>query len=235
MNACNLTAVTFLSCEFKSIPEMSSKADTENSRTVAKAHSAPLRLCLHFLATVLLLLLCALFAPVFLTILLYRRLLSWTVVWLRPDLSHMLRGHGFLFLRSAVHVEPQPNILITIRLGELQLYDFERVKATIGTRLVYAKPVLGQEKMQVTGLVYPELQQFCVRWSGYYFWKQEPDFSLNAHVKRKLLEPGEELHKIQREWVLEPLPECRSPWQVLLVEGPGLGTHVHILFKVHHS
>ena len=67
------------------------------------------------------------------------------------------------------------------------------------------------------GLAYPELQQYLTHWAGYFFWKQESAFSIDDHVYRRKLHPGEDLLKVEQEFLREPLPQYKSPWSILVV------------------
>ena len=65
-------------------------------------------------------------------------------------------------------------------------------------------------------------------------WEDEPAFSLDAHLSRRRISPGNEsgLSALMDELVNEPLDFGHSPWRVCIIDGEPAGT---ILFtQLHH-
>jgi len=60
-------------------------------------------------------------------------------------------------------------------------------------------------------------------------WEEEADFSLDAHLEHRWVENESELARIVGELMSQPLDMRRSPWKVLVFDGPcpGLFTRVH--------
>ncbi len=141
---------------------------------------------------------------------------------------------------GACHAGIKPNIYILINLtteikteGNFQGGALNKI---LEERIVFLKDKEGR-------LVYPELQQYYVKWLGYYFWKQDLTFNVDNHVrlltKEKIMR-HEDLLALQKEWSETGAEKERSPWGCWIVENVETSKSnptpcTMLFFKFHHS
>lgn len=92
-----------------------------------------------------------------------------------------------------------------------------------------------RELLRTRFLAFPRFRQRPVSHSGLYFWEDDPDFDLDAHVRIWTLpEPGDKaaLEAGLSQLLAEPLDPLRPLWQFLLVPEFEGGTAV--ILRVHH-
>ena len=99
--------------------------------------------------------------------------------------------------------------------------DFKRLRNTLEARLI------GR---------YPRFRQCAVQEVAGAFWQDDPDFDLDAHLKRRAL-PGEagknELQALASELVVQPLNPGKPLWRFDLIENYEGGSAMVV--RIHHS
>src|SRR5690348_2481800 len=122
------------------------------------------------------------------------------------------------WLRMEQGKDPADILAIMMLDGEI---DEGRFRADLEQRLLVHARFRQRVVESALGLVPPR-------------WEDEPAFSLDAHVSRRRISPGNEsgLSALMAELVNEPLDFGRSPWRVCIIDGEPAGT---ILFtQLHH-
>jgi len=77
-----------------------------------------------------------------------------------------------------------------------------------------------------------KLKSYLVRFGGYSFWKQNPEFSVANHVHKVKLPPGEDIVDYLNIWMTEPYAPKTSFWRVLVVD---TGNVEYMAIKIHHG
>ncbi|CAL8085287.1 unnamed protein product [Orchesella dallaii] len=68
---------------------------------------------------------------------------------------------------------------------------------------------------------YPELQQYVESWMGFLFWKQDPEFQLQNHLKTHHLHSDTEMEEHYCSFIEDLINKTfvpkRSPWEIYIV------------------
>ena len=146
---------------------------------------------------------------------LFRLFVFHTSSYFRPDLGKMLSTRSSIFGSDLIYQRPLCS-LIGKHVYEGQ-FETDHVKQMIDEHWIKAKRPDGE-------LRNPELTQCVTQWLGFYFWKSDPNFDLENHVK--VLTAGTEtngvmtdakLNEIMSGLIVKPFERNRSPWGLYLI------------------
>jgi len=160
----------------------------------------------------------------------------------KPDLSKCLTVTGHLFSTEDIYSNPKTKIVVQIVFEGI--IDEHTIRTRIIENLINAKLPNGQ-------LVYPELQQFLVKWCGYYFWKNDTNFDVNNHL-RYILQADlnkdineavsdDEIVHIWSKILNEGFPENIPLWEIVVIPNhypaynPKRIPHTSVLLFLHHT
>ncbi|MBU6953149.1 wax ester/triacylglycerol synthase family O-acyltransferase [Hahella sp. HN01] len=111
------------------------------------------------------------------------------------------------------------NLMVITAMAVVEPIPFNKLKELINSRF----------------LAFPRFRQKPVNHSGFYFWEEDPYFSLDYHVRKVALpQPADKgaLEKFIGDLMSTPLDPGKPLWQVYLIEN--YGDHHVCVMRVHH-
>jgi hypothetical protein len=143
-----------------------------------------------------------------------------------PSLGRPLSPQSVIFARDDFYGKPGHTINMAIGFDG----KFGDISKNLAEKL-YKDRVEAQ---------FPELKQYLSRWMGFYFWKQDPHFSIDEHVTVSDIEIKslEELDEKRYTMAVKPFIREKSLWEAVLytncnIEGNNIKTAA--VLRIHHA
>jgi hypothetical protein len=239
------------SCQFKnrySIDEISPYTLHQNMAKASKVSQLPLIL----FKTIAVLLFYPIFFIFICPIYLCRLLVVIVSKVLRPDLVQILGVRDTFYGIDNITTEPKSSVVSTMIFQG----DFKPENALRSMERILAK------KLDKNTLKYPELHRYLVKWMGFFFWKEDQNFDLRAHIHYyrptsiTYEENGNEedpkgvtvdvkyVQEVEKQLINEPYAEGKSAWELIILPNykpefshttPPAGTCTAVFLKLHHS
>ncbi|CAG7691929.1 unnamed protein product [Allacma fusca] len=150
--------------------------------------------------------------------LIFRTVLAKILLYWRKDLSKILTTCAHVF--AVDDVESRPNVNVVITLTFKGTITVQSLLELFQERIISLKNPEGS-------LHYPELQQFYHQWMGFLFWKWDPNFDLQNHLRlydypdlkivpQENISHGD-LARINANLMRKSWAKGRSPWEFLVI------------------
>jgi hypothetical protein len=149
------------------------------------------------------------FVPCFL----YRKIVSYLAILLKPRLGKLLCARSALAAIDELDTSPKCTLLgVAVVEGDI---DVDSLQKDVLRRVVNAKNSKGE-------FMYPEFQQYFSRWGGFLFWKWEKDFKIEDHVSVHEISETQKMSEmdvinIRIQLIAKPYKKGISPWEFVVV------------------
>jgi len=201
----------------------------KNLNILPKLRNSLLAIILIFVAPFLFILV----TPIYI----FRKIVFYIAPIVRPDLGKMLTTRSTIFAADDIFTKPGNNAVVSGTISQNYI-SVKKIREEFRSRTLLAGTPKGLLK-------YPELQATLIYWLGFAFWKPDPEFNLDDHIRLHpksttgAITSSKDGMEILREIVNKPWAPGKCLWDMQILwnckseSSDELKTMV--IFKFHHS